>query len=1210
MRFAALQERYLLPKQLAPLGTADIAVDARRAVLRARKRVIVFSDVVAAVLHPLPTDSRRDLCDELSDGDDDSPLWLAACDAMRLVDGAGGRAALPAFALQMFAMNSLRAARNRVCDRLLALAKPSANIVCKAIRDAAEQHTHAEIELDERGAPRKSLLGVGVAGECTVYRLLTARQISLDDGDALLTRPSQSATMRQLGLVREVQNLIGVPLFFGLLDDALIELGEAAAAAAAATGGGGDAESILLVPLDSQIRHTGSYDMLAYYEARSLYAYALPEFNEAELRHGVLVVVQGNSGIESTFVLELRSHSERADFVRAITCARLQALAVPRAEPFERRLLGGEDVVAASLVARERGAHLVPLLHAYRDPVRGSIVVLVSDEMGTCVPNIVEHMLRYKTLCLDSQCESAERFDQEMRGFFDLHDQSLLNTPRQPALAEHALAIRRTLRYFCLLLGRMATGDIDELLPVLPQLLNLAIGERTIASGVGKALHEVVGDFVLDLCALSSLRVSVLVYLWLNAQCLRDRRNDPTPDSASRRHARERSTRATQLKGRAEAAFVAMKLQHEPQGAYLVRLKNALMQSHNARQAMLQLVDYSTAIATGTVTPAAAAAASSSSSSSGATAAAAATATREPLVDFRAVDSTSVVVMATPDGEDDLADLPDYAVLLLIEREKTRRLAIFDGEIDFVLGLVAIADRLVALQHDASSSAASLPERRKTELRAELGELNKALAPSRDSATSSDDIFLPMLSEAARVLAVSTLPDTLFVFQTKERAPFLCHIEYVHDTTIASQRNTPAYSGRVMGTLLKSTMAEHVRKALDGAAPVKLERVGEVERHPLMPDFAAVPPPIVEPPAASAFTAGVHSATSAVTAQIDSAATDAFNYHAVRELIKSTSPYARLPRWTAMSLIVKSNDDLAQEAFAMQLMRCLREIWHADGIDVNLITYHVMAVAPGSGFIETCHGALSVHALKKRQGSSGASLKQILVNRCGSLVSDDAQRALQNFVRSLAAVSIACYLLQIKDRHNGNILIDDEFNVIHIDFGFFLTSSPANAQYETGPFKLTEEYLELLGGLKGRLYEQYIGLCMEAYMSARRHHQQLVQLVEAMRGAPFTCFLGPGFDESLVLPTDDAESFVSVRQRADPAGLVPPPGVDDDDDRYFLWLCDRHRVASRQLIDRFQLQRTERQAALFVGDLVQRAYWSQRTYQYDLFQWWTNGIFY
>jgi hypothetical protein len=735
-------------------------------------------------------------------------------------------------------------------------------------------------------------------------------------------------------------------------------------------------------------------------------------------------------------LLELRSRSERADFVRAITCARLQALAARSEAPFERRLLGGDDVVPTSLLVRERGARIVPLLHAYRDPVRGSVAVLVSDEMGTHVPSVVELILRYKSLCLESQCESAERFDQEMRGFFDLQDHSLVNTPRQPALAEHALAMRRTLRYFCALLARLAIGDVDDMLPVLPQLLNLAIGERTITSGVGKALHEVIGDFVLDLCALSTMRVSVLVYLWLNAQCMRERRNDvAASDSASRRHARQRSARATQLKGRAEAAFVSMKLQHEQQGAYLQRLKNALMQSHNARKAMLELVDYSAAVTAGGGDAGANTSAASSSSSSPSTA----RAVVEPLVDFRVVDSGhNVVEVATPNGDDDLADLPDYAVLHLIEREKTRRLSIFNGEIDFVLGLVAVADRLVALQHDSSASLATLPERRMIELRKELGDLNESIAPSRDSATTSDDVFLPMLSEAARVLSVSTLPDTLFVFKTKERAPFLCHIEYVHDTTVASQRSTPAYSGRVMGTLLKSTMAEHVRKALAGAAPVKLERVGEVERHPLMPDFApaaAVAPPIVEQLSpAAAVAAGVTTAVGAVAESIDSAATDAFNFHAVRDLIQSRSSFGRLPRWTCMSLIVKSNDDLAQEAFAMQLMRCLRDIWHADAVDVTLITYHVMAVAPGSGFIETCHGALSVHALKKRQGASGASLKQILVNRFGSLVSDDAQRALHNFVRSLAAVSVACYLLQIKDRHNGNILIDDDFNVIHIDF--------------------------------------------------------------------------------------------------------------------------------------------------------------------------------
>ena len=120
-------------------------------------------------------------------------------------------------------------------------------------------------------------------------------------------------------------------------------------------------------------------------------------------------------------------------------------------------------------------------------------------------------------------------------------------------------------------------------------------------------------------------------------------------------------------------------------------------------------------------------------------------------------------------------------------------------------------------------------------------------------------------------------------------------------------------------------------------------------------------------------------------------------------------------------------------------------------------TYDIIMTSANSGFIEFIPNTCTISQLKKRKG---VDLSSVFHERFSSI----EDTAAINFTNSLAGYCILQYLFLIKDRHNGNIMLDSEGHIIHIDFGFLLGSSPGNMNFEGAPFKFPGEYLRIMGG--------------------------------------------------------------------------------------------------------------------------------------------------
>lgn len=285
-----------------------------------------------------------------------------------------------------------------------------------------------------------------------------------------------------------------------------------------------------------------------------------------------------------------------------------------------------------------------------------------------------------------------------------------------------------------------------------------------------------------------------------------------------------------------------------------------------------------------------------------------------------------------------------------------------------------------------------------------------------------------------------------------------------------------------------------------------------------------------------------------------------------RSRLAASSPDATKPGWNLIGMIVKANDDLRQEAFVMQLIELCQEAFNEAGLELWLLPYRILSTGRTTGIIEMVRNAMSFDALKKRPGYAKGGLREHL-HRMTQHAADPGEAfktAQRNFVRSLAAYSLLSYLFLFKDRHNGNILLDTAGHVIHIDFGFVFGIAPGGSfslEIST-PFKLTDEMIEVMDGMKSSLFSEFITLFCCGFLALQEHTETFCTLVDVTcQGSTFKCFEG----------RDSAEVVGKLRER-------------------------------------FRPELSKEDSIAFCLDLIKGSTESYGTSQYDYFQYLSQGI--
>ena len=275
------------------------------------------------------------------------------------------------------------------------------------------------------------------------------------------------------------------------------------------------------------------------------------------------------------------------------------------------------------------------------------------------------------------------------------------------------------------------------------------------------------------------------------------------------------------------------------------------------------------------------------------------------------------------------------------------------------------------------------------------------------------------------------------------------------------------------------------------------------------------------------------------------------------EKILRASSFKKFGTYRVKCFIAKANDNMIQEMFALQLIKKFGEIFGK--VDIFVKSYEVIITSEDSGLIEFLNNSSSIDGILKNIPKGWDLNKFFRYYFKG----DKFKKIQENFANSLAGFCLLSYYLDIKDRHNGNIMINSEGRIMHIDFGFLLGTSPKNLGFERAQFKLMKSYVDILDGFDSQIFKFFKSQMVKGLIEAKKHFEIISTMIKIMAHSNLPCLAGQNIND-----------------------------IINNLNKKFLFTYSKEQIEK------------------YVDEMIYNNYENWWTKRYDEFQYYTNGILY